>query len=306
MSNGDAPPLVVDPDSLQGLQPLHLVNRSGNLRYLAMMPLSKLLRVKMILLQQGQSPEQLGMGKGCNATDCAKLLDYLLKCWCESRGERMAERNDVEQQAQVCYGMESCFAYIANRPFKQPTREAGVDTLSRKQIAAFGRVLSDTDRHDLAVMGFVLEVWHIRDESILGARLLREENTDVRVQPSQLVAVRPTNANAFMLGTVSWVSVTQTGQLKAGVRYMPGLPQAVAMRATGINLTVSDKYIAALLLPAVPALKTPASLIAPRDWFKPGRVVEIVQLDKQKLNVKMDFSVEKGSDYERISFSQVR
>lgn len=305
VSKGDALPLVIDLNSLQGLQPLQLMNPSDNLRYLAMAPLSKLLRVKMILLQQGQSPQQLELGAGCNSADCANFLNYLHQCWCEGRDGRKAERNGVLQQAQICYGMESCFAYIANKPFKQPAREASVDTLSRKQIAAFGRVLSDTDRHDLAVMGFVLETWQVEDESILGARLLREEGAGIRLGPSQLVAVRPTNANAFMLGTVSWVKVAQTGQLHAGVRYLPGLPQAIAMKATGINLTVSGKYVAALLMPAVPALKTPASLIAPRDWFKPGRVVEIVQVDKVKLNVKMELSVEKGSDYERISFSQV-
>ncbi len=305
MSKGDAAPLAVDLGSLLGLQSLQQASPSGNLCYLAMAPLGKLLRVKAVLLQQGQSPEQLELGKGCNSADCAKFLDYLLNCWCEGRGGRMAERGDVRQQAQICCGMESCFAYIANRPFKQPAREASVDTLSRKQIAAFGRVLSDTDRPDLAVMGFVLENWQIQNESILGARLLREESAGVRLGPNQLVAVRPTNANAFMLGTVSWASVTQTGQLHMGVRYLPGLPQAVAMRATGINLSVSDKYVAALLLPAVSALKTPASLIAPRDWFRPGRVVEIVQVDKVKLNVKMELGVEKGSDYERISFSQV-
>jgi len=305
MSKGDAAPLAVDLGSLQGLQPLQHVNPSDNLRYLAMVPLSKLLRVKIILLQQGQSPEQLELGKGCNSADCTRFLNYLHQCWCEGRGGRMAERSDTMQKAQICYGLESCFAYIANRPFKQPTKEASVDTLSRKQIAAFGRVLSDSDNPDLAVMGFVLETWEIRDESILGARLLREESADIRLGPNQLVAVRPTNANAFMLGTVSWVSVTQAGQLHTGVRYLPGLPQAIAIKATKGSVTASDKYVAALLLPAVPALKTPTSLIVPRDWFNLGQVAEIVQVDQVKLNVKMLFSVEKGSDYERVSFSQV-
>ena len=304
-SKEDASPLLVDLNSSQGLQPLRQANTSDNLRYLAMAPLSKLLRVKIILLQQGQSPQQLDLGKGGNSTDCANFLSYLHQCWCEKHSERLTGRKDVRQQAQMCYGMESCFAYIANKPFKQPTKDAGVDTLSRKQLEAFGRVLSDMDRNDLAVMGYVIEIWQIEEESILGARLLREEGDGLRLGPGQLVAVRPTNANAFMLGTVSWVKAAHTGQLQAGVRYLPGLPQAIAMKATGINPTVSDKYVAALLLPAVPALKTPSSLIAPRDWFKPGRVVEIAQMDETRLNMKMEFSVEKGSDYERISFSQV-
>ncbi|MBI5437086.1 MAG: hypothetical protein HY937_08285 [Nitrosomonadales bacterium] len=304
-SKGDASPLAVDLSGLQGLQPPQQVNPSGNVRYLAMVPLSKLLRVKMVLLQQGQSPRQMELGEGCNSADCAWFLNYLHQYWCEGRSDRLAERSVAQQQAQMCYEMEGCFAYIANKPFKQPDKEASADTLSRKQIQAFGHVLSDTDRHDLSGMGFALETWQIQDESILGARLLRKESTGMRLGPNQLVAVRPTNVKAFMLCTVRWVKVTQAGQLHAGVRYLPGLPQGIAMKATGINLAVSDKYVAALLLPAVPALKTPTSLITPRDWFKPGRVVEIIQADKIKLSVKMEFSVEKGSDYERISFSPV-
>ncbi|MDE2117687.1 MAG: hypothetical protein KGJ19_03725 [Betaproteobacteria bacterium] len=301
MSKGDASPLAVDLSGLQGLQPLQQVNPSGNVRYLAMVPLSKLLRVKMILLQQGQSPQQLELGEGCNSAECAWFLNYLHQYWCEERGDRMPKRGVTQKQAQMCYGIESCFAYVANKPFKQPDKGASENA---QQIQAFGRVLSDTDRHDLSGMGFALETWQIKDESILGARLLREEITGMRLGPNQLVAVRPSYANAFMLGAVSWVKVAQTGQLHAGVRYLPGSPQAITMSTTGINLAVSDKSVAALLLPAVPALKTPASLIAPRDWFKPGRIVEIVQTDKAKLDVKMEFSVEKGSDYERISFSQ--
>jgi hypothetical protein len=305
-SNGDARPLAIDLDSTLGLQLPQLTTPSDRLRYLVMVPLSKLMRVKTILLQQGQSPQQLELGEGCNSAECIAFLNYLHQCWCEGHDGRMAERHSATQQAQVCYGMESCFAYIANKPFRQPIREGVMDTLSRKQIAAFGRVLSDTNRHDLAVMGMVLENWQIEDESIRGARLLREGNVGVRLGPGQLIAVRPTNANAFMVGTVSWVKVTQTGQLHTGVRYLPGLPQAIAMKATGVNLTVSDKYVATLLLPAVPALKAPASLIAPRDWFKPGRVVEIIQADKKRLLLKMELSIEKGSDYERISFTEIQ
>jgi cyclic-di-GMP-binding protein len=306
VSKGDAPSLAVDLDSASGLQVPQLPSPSDHLRYLVMAPLSKLMRVKTILLQQGQLPQQLELGEGCNSAECIAFLGYLHKHWCEGYDGRMDERHSaIQQQAQVCYGMESCFAYIANRPFKQPARDAAADTLSRKQIAAFGRVLSDTNRHDLAVMGMVLETWQIEDESIRGARLLREGNAGVRLGPGQLIAVRPTNANAFMVGTVSWVKVTQTGQLHIGVRYQPGLPQTVSMKATGINLSVSDKYVAALLLPTIPELKIPASLIAPRDWFKPGRVVEIVQVDKKKLQLKMELSIEKSSDYERISFTEI-
>ncbi len=304
MSKEDAPPLALDLNSTLGLQPVKLSNPGPHLRYLAMAPLSKLLRVKAILLQQGHTPQQLELGTGYSTSDCGWLLNVLHQCWCEERGSRSAERQSGTQQAQMCYGMDGCFAYIANKPFKQPGKDRAVDTLSRKQIAAFGHVLSDTDRHDLAVMGYMLEIWLVQDESLRGAQLLRTESSGVRVGGNQLVAVRPTNANAFMVGTVTWVKVAQNGLLHCGVRYMPGVPQAIAMKATGINVSTSSLYVAALLLPAVATLKSPPSLIAPREWFKPGRVVELVLPDNKRMQVKMEFSVEKGADYERISFSE--
>ena len=157
-----------------------------------MVPLSKLIRVKIILLQQGQSPQQLELGESCNTAECITFLNYLHQCWCEGHDERMEERRNATQQAQVCYGMESCFAHIANKPFKQPTRDESIDTLSRKQIAAFGRVLSETNRHDPAVIGLILETWRIEDESIRGARLLRMENVGMRLDPANsLQCVQP-------------------------------------------------------------------------------------------------------------------
>ena len=305
-SQGDSPQMAIDLDSSSGLQLPQLTTPSDRLRYLSMASLSKLIRVKTILLQQGQSPQQLELGEGCTSEACIAFLNYLHQCWCEGRDGRMTERQSATQHAQVCYGMESCYAYIANKPFKQPIQNSTMDTLSRKQIAAFGRVLSQTDRHDLALMGMVLETWKIEDESIRGSRLLRVDNLGERLGPGQLIAVRPADASAFMVGSVSWVKVTQTGQLHTGIRYMQGLPQPVALKATGVNLTVSAKYVSALLLPAVPALKAPASLITPRDWYKPGRVVEIIYLDNNKVQLKMELCMERSMDYERISFSQIQ
>lgn len=56
---------------------------------------------------------------------------------------------------------------------------------------------------------------------------------------------------------------------------------------------------------AVPALKTPASLIIPRNWFKPGGVLDIRHQNGEGQHAKMGISVERGLDYERASFASV-
>ena len=310
-SKGDAPPLAVDMASMQGLQPLTQTamaqlqanSGDGNVRYLAMLPLSKMLRVKTVLLQQGQTPQQLDLGEDCSSAECVEFLEFLHRCWCEGIGDRLAERHHTAHQTQACYGLEGIYAHIANKLFKPLDKNSGVDDLARKQIATFGRALSETDHHSLHDLGHPLEAWRIENESNLGAHILREEIAGVRIGPNQIIAVRRADANGFMLGAISWVHVTQNGQLSAGVRYLPGIVQAITIKATGVNLSVLDKSAAALLLPAMPALKTPASLVIPRDWLRPDRVVEMVHLDNQTHTVKLGFSVEKGLDYERVSFS---
>jgi len=304
---GDAPPLAVNLDGKLGLQPPAQTKQHGNnLRFLAMVPLSKLLRVKSILLQQGQTPQQLELGNSLGATACAELLTQLHKHWCEGRPERMAERRNAAGETQACYGLEGIYAHVANKPFRPQAKGDNISNEARNQIATFGRVLSDTNRHDLAKLGFSMDVWQVEDESILGARLLRQETDETRLSSKQIIATRHADAKVCTLGAIAWLTVTQAGQLRAGVRYLPGTPQAVSVKPTGIGSAASASASAALLLPALPRLKIPASLIIPRNLFQAGRILEMATIEGEKQNVKMGISVERGMDYERISFEAAK
>jgi hypothetical protein len=301
-SKDDAPPLAADLASMQGLQAIKHIPPSDTVRYLAMVPLSKLLRVKTILLQQGQSPQQLELGSEFNSTDCIEFLNKLHLYLCEENPDRHSDRHTIAQSAMLCFGIEGIYSHIAQKPFKQKSKEVGSDSMARKQIAAFGRVLSDTNRHNIMQLGFTLESWQIENESRAGARVLRESNQGERIGTHQIVAVKPNDANAFILGIVSWVIVTHSGQLRMGIRYLPGMAQPISIKGKGISAALSDKAVAALFLPEVPALKTPASLIVPRDFFHPDRLADITYLDDKHQIVKMGFSVDKGVDFERVSF----
>ena len=301
-SRGDAPPLAVDLDSTLGLQQLSQVDqRGGNLRFLAMVPLSKLLRVKIILLEQGQAPQQLELGSGMGSAECAQALTRLHHCWCEDHPERKAERRDTVREIHLCYGLEAIYAHVANKPFRQARSGSRYSDDTRNQIATFGRVLNDTSRHDLAKMGFVTEAWEIEDESLLGARLLRQETGAARISPRQILATRHDAKEICTLAVVVWLTVTLSGQLHAGIRYLPGVPEALAAKAVGPSGSASAEP--ALLLPAVAKLRTPASLIIPRGLFKAGGKLEITSGDGKVQKVEMGFSVERGVDYERISFT---
>lgn len=295
VSKGDAPPLAVDLRGDKGLQDLQLVTQSDQLRYLAMVPLSKLLRVKSILLQQGQSPQQLELGTEFYGVDCVAFLNQLLQLWCEGASDRSAERHNVTLSAKLATGFDLIYAYIGNKPYKSSSATPDADAAATKQIATVGHTFSESKLPDIEQ----LDSWTIENESILGARLLRENKDGERIGNNQLIALRTKEAKAFMLGTVSWRSVTRSGQLRMGVQYLPGVAQAVTLKTTDTG----SQQIPALLLPAMPTLKIPGSLILPRNVFQANLVCELVQPNSEKFNLKMGFSVSSGVDFERVSFT---
>lgn len=304
ISKGDAHPLALDLGSSNGLQPVKLVAHTGSMRYLAMVPLSKSIRVKTILLQQGRTPEQEGLGSDGNARECIELLTFLHQCWCEDNYMRFSERKPGSQQAQLCYKPESIYALLTGKAFRQAMQTPDAN-IARKQLEAFGQVLQNSPGKTRTDTGFPLETWQIENASILGAKLTRVDTTGARLSHNQLVALRPGEAEAFMLGTTAWVIVTRTRQLRIGVRYLPGIVHAIGLYTSDPGIDPSDRSAPGFLLQAVPALKSPASLIIPLNWFKPGRVVEITHLGAGKQNATLGFSVEHGTDYERVSFTLV-
>ncbi|MDD2914517.1 MAG: hypothetical protein PHP70_04290 [Gallionella sp.] len=310
-SQGDAQPLAADLSGTRGLQPAKQVaalpeTHNDSMRYLAMVPLSKLLRVKTIMLQQGQTPQQIGLCEHCNSNDCIELLTFLHQSWCEDISARFGERHPAAHHAQLCYKPEGIYAHISGKLFKQPGRsDSTLSSTARKQIETFGRVLQKDSNKEHAPAIPPLETWQFDNESILGAQLTRLDSFGERLNRNQLVGLRAGDHGTFILCSTAWTNITRSGQLQLGVRYLPGSAEAVSIRATGINMTVSDTYVPAFLLPAVVALKIPASLVIPRGWFQTGRVVEVLHQNTEKQNAKMSLSIEHGLDYERVGFTLV-
>ncbi|MGA7749455.1 MAG: hypothetical protein WCA63_04850, partial [Gallionella sp.] len=124
-SKGDAQPLALDLGSTHGLRPVKTVTHSENMRYLAMVPLSKLLRVKTILLQQGKTPQQLELGD-YSRDDCIGLLTYLHQCWCENRNTRIEERNPVSKHVRLCFKPENIHAHLSGKSSDNEHKDMGI------------------------------------------------------------------------------------------------------------------------------------------------------------------------------------
>jgi len=115
----------------------------------------------------------------------------------------------------------------------------------------------------------------------------------------ELIALRPAGARNFQLGQVRWLMTTEAGELVCGVKYLPGVPQAVAARGTGVHLA-EEQFVQAIALGAVPALQSPPTLVLPSGWFKPRRVIEASMRTTTRL--RLHEAMERGADFERVTF----
>jgi hypothetical protein len=300
MTMEDAPPLAVDLAGSRGLVPIQSASSDDSMRFLAMVPLSKLIRVKTILLQQGQLPLHLELGDDLSSIECTDLLNRLHACWCEQRAESLADEPHDVPVAQLCVGLENIYAHIARKPFRPPTASSFADIEKQKQIETFGRVLDQTDQDNLAQLGFLAEQWLVEEDGLLHARLLRKATSGERLGLNQIVLVHNPDSGNNKLGVVTMTSICRSGQLYIGVRYLPGSPQAVIVKG-GASDNLFSGSAAALVLPEMAKLRIPASIVIPRDWFQTGRNLDFTLRDRPQENVTLGISVEKGNDFERVS-----
>ena len=268
-------------------------------RWINIDQLSHTIKKRVHFLRKGQAPAELFLGDDCVQPACESLLVLLYQHWCDGRDVRTHPRKSVAASAQACSGVEAIHYYLSGSSFRQPDAQSEVARHHRDEIATFGHVGRREEEVHSLIHGLVLEDWEIQNETVAGLRLMRPQgNPGARVLPLQLFAVRPQDSKNFMLAIVRWV-VMVGDDLTIGVRLLPGVPEPAAARLTGLNAR-NEIFHQAFFVPAIPALKSPASVILPAGWFKPGRVLDIFAA--QLLKIKLQESLERGVDYERATF----
>ncbi len=293
-----AVPLSVDLSGASGAS--HEAGSGASIRYLNVEDVGKSLKKRLALLRNGDSPESMGLGSDVPAAMAAGMLTMLFHEWCENKTARASARRSTPKTAQLATGIAAIHYFVTDAPFRQPGDAKELTKKQREEIATFGR--ASTRDEEAMVQGFTLEQWTVEDESLAGFRIERPETGGSgRFNHHQLVALRPAEAQIFILGVYRWLAVSENYALRAGVRMLPGVPRGIAVRSTGINaMAAGEKYVQALALPAVAALRSPATLILPAGWFRPRRVVEVFTGKPEQL--LLTGVLDRGSDYERCTY----
>ncbi len=282
-------------------------------RFLDTSGLRESLKKRVVRLERGESPKDLQLGDDCTQPQCQELLVQMYYRWCKGGAIRKHERRSADGSCVIIGGVEAIHYYVSGRkPFQQPGSTLS-DTAIRRQrdeIATFGRIMDAPQADEFSQQhGFqveqweVLEEWRMLDQSATGVRIQRQlAKSGTRFGGGQLVAVRPKDVRSLLLGTLRWAMIDGNASLQAGVQIIAGVPQPVALRGTGLN-SVREKYSPGFLLPAVPALQEPESVIMPVGWFKLERVLEV--LDKKAWQLRLVGLIDRGTDFERATYARV-
>lgn len=300
LPEGPGPALAVDLAGDTGLQFAREIEPHSGVRHVDLEPLSKTLRQTITLLKQGQSPAQLGLGETARQPGCENLLMLLYVQWCRAGTGRGEERQQSQESADVCFGVNAAHLQVSGgREFRQPGE---LTSREKQDLDTFGYIMRSAQAAG-AKETEKPETWQILNRSTSGFMcMLRNPGEQPRVGHNQIIAVGRSSGRQFQLGMVQWLRFEDNGEMCCGVRLFPGAPQAVAVRPSNFAPGRSH-YERALLLPEVPAAATPATLILPQGWYQPGRFIEVASDRKQ--TAKLINLLELGNDFDRCTMTVI-
>lgn len=301
-------PLCVDLDS--GEPADYRPHAGPGARWLETADLRHSLKKRIILLGEGRPPAELQLGDDCPQPACGQLLQQVYALWCKGSLIRPPQRQPGGGVCSLIAGIEGAHYFVSGRKsFKEPER-ASIQKLlrEREKAALFGQGAAQasdapkTPEH-AAEEWRLDEQWVNPDEGTWGLRLSRPlASPGKRIAQGQLVAVNMKDAKGYLLGTVRWALLEGDEALVLGLHLYPGQPEAIAVRATGVN-AAKESPRQALRLPAPPGGREPASVILMPGSFKPGRTMEIIAERPQP--IKLLVMLDRGTDFERAAFENL-
>ena len=298
-----AVPLWVDLDSQR--PPSHAPQPAGNGRWLETTELRKSLAARIARLEQGRAPAALQLGDDVTQPAAGQLLQRLQQRWCAGGAERREERHAATGACHVVAGFEAVHFHLGDRqPFRAPSRDDATLRREREEFETFGErrhsIAANAAQDDSRIENWlVMDDWRILNESASGLRLARPLREGIRIGAGMLVAVKAGGSQSFALACVRWALQGTSDLLLAGIQVFPGEARAVAIRVIEPG-EETGTWREGILLPEVPALRVPTSLVIPAGSFKLDRRVEVM-VDHQPRILKLFRILDRGIEFERCS-----
>lgn len=240
-------------------------------------------------LQTNEPPKNIGLPETALDHRYQDMLSHLLKQW-GSPPKRLFSRTEKNGVVSMCVGLPAVH-YFLNGEVASPL--APIEASTETEIT-----LNFTDDTPAEKPGaFESARWMIVNESAGGMALSKFPNVDVTLRVGELLGIKADDAKQWSIAVLRWAASSEQTPLGIGAQMLAPTAQAVLVRPID-----KSNFERALLLPEIPALKQPATLITARGTYRPARELQVE--DKgEKRSVLATRLVERTNSFERFQFS---
>ena len=261
--------------------------------------LARVVHQQLMVLQAGQQPDPDGLEKDFFANLGHDMLLRLISAWGVNPKRVFTRSLRSNRRAQAAVGIDAINFFVNGERFAPSTSEVG----PQPRRTALGPGSGPPNRVQQPGAFPASALWELTDESAGGYALAKSGPHTEAVRVGDLLACRPDSGDGgWEIGIVRWVRASGVDNVEIGVQRLS--PGASAVAVMPLEET-QDRYYLALALPEVHAMKQPATLITPRGFFKPGRILYLDNSYRTR-QIKATKLVELSGSFERFQYEAIK
>jgi hypothetical protein len=279
-TDGDAAPKPLNPKELE----------AGTGLVLNALPLARLLFQQLSKLEAGDPPANVHLPESAKDLAYQDLLRRLLKHW-GATPKRVYGRRQNNATVEICVGIRALHHLLGKE--KAPP--------GRPDETGAGPDLCATGIHETSRLQ-VPSRWTVTNESAGGLALTQSSVVPPLIRAGEIVGIKAQDGKGWTIGVVRWIKSGDSHRLDMGVQMLAPKAEAVAVKPAFAD--PSSGFQPGLLLPEIPLLKQPATLVSPRGVYHPQGEI-LLEQDGQTRPVRAGKIEEYSASFEQFQFAPV-
>ena len=244
--------------------------------------LARLVHQHLQMLQSGNIARNSGLPEAALDSKYQDMLVYLIKHWGVSP-KRIYKRSNKNSRSQLGVGIIAAHYFVNNEQhYQQPVSAKDSDLMEGTLIAKPPVKASN---------------WQVVNVSANGTALRKLPSASAQVRVGDLLSIKSDAEKSWSVAVLRWATNGDQDQLDIGTQQI-----SASAKAIGARVVNSGIYDPALVLPAMPAINQPASIITRCGMYAPARVLELDE-NGSISRVMITKLVERTRSFERFQFS---
>ena len=256
--------------------------------------LARLLHQQTLKLEDGESYKALNLPDSSKDPSYLDLMRRLIRHWGIAPKRHF---NRVKQDAgtlEICSGIRAIHYFLnGDKPAKQAKASENPET----EITV---MLSNSMIDKSSQQAFTSTQWTVINESAGGFALSKVSNSAVQIRVGEIIGIKPKKTADWNVGVVRWVQSDNPQHLELGVQMLAPSCTPVSIKPTIAGESENPRL--ALLLPELPIIKQPITILAPRGSYHNMRELELTQNDATRL-IRATKLIQQSNSYEIFQFS---